>query len=178
VLETLISNKTRLKLLVKFFLTPGNTGYLRELEEEFDASTNAIRLELNRFEEAGLLVSGMEKNRKVFSANQAHPLHHDICSIVRKYLGIDQVVDKVVNKLGDVSGAWITGEMAQGLDARVIELVIAGNNIDQAYLTRCIGTTENLIKRTIHCRIINETEIEKFLTTKNTPFQIYRNLKC
>ena len=52
-IEALISSKTRIKLLLKFFLNSKTTSYLRGLEAEFGESSNAIRIELNRFEKAG-----------------------------------------------------------------------------------------------------------------------------
>ena len=57
-IETLISSKTRVKLLFKFFLNKETTAYLRGLENEMGESTNAIRIELNKFEKAGLLKAG------------------------------------------------------------------------------------------------------------------------
>ena len=84
-LETLITSKTRLKLLLKFFLNSNSSSYLRELESEFHESTNAIRLELNRFEEAGLLQSQTKGNKKFYHANTDHPLYPDINSILLKY---------------------------------------------------------------------------------------------
>lgn len=68
-LETLITSKTRIKLLTKFFLNPQARAYLRGLKETFGESGKAVRLELNRFEHAGLLCSEMEGNRKVYTAN-------------------------------------------------------------------------------------------------------------
>jgi len=62
-LEALITSKTRIKLLLKFFLNSSNTGYLRGLEPEFGESTNAIRQELNRFEAADLLLTSVEGNK-------------------------------------------------------------------------------------------------------------------
>jgi len=41
-IKTLISSKTRIKLLLKFFLNSYNTAYLRNLEEEFQGSNNSI----------------------------------------------------------------------------------------------------------------------------------------
>src|SRR5512138_2556280 len=99
-LDTLITSKTRVKLLLKFFLNSNSRSYLRNLETEFGESTNAIRLELNRFEKAGLLISGMEQNRKVFRANTRHPLYPDINNLIRKYVGFDQIIDKVVQNIG------------------------------------------------------------------------------
>ena len=59
-IEGLISSKTRIRLLVKFFLNPAVTSYLREIAAEFGESTNGIRLELNRLSEAGVLESAPE----------------------------------------------------------------------------------------------------------------------
>lgn len=54
-LDSLITSKTRLKLLIKFFVSARNQGYLRGLADEFQESTNAIRKELNQLEDAGFL---------------------------------------------------------------------------------------------------------------------------
>jgi len=102
-LNTLVTSKTRLKLILKFFLNPRSSAYLRELAEEFGESSNAVRLELNRFEQAGLLKSEAKGNKKLFRANVMHPLYKDINSIIRKTIGIDQIVDEVVARLGTES---------------------------------------------------------------------------
>ena len=52
-LNSIITSKTRIKLLLKFFLNSNTKSYLRNLEQEFGESTNAIRVELNRLEGAG-----------------------------------------------------------------------------------------------------------------------------
>ena len=83
-LDTLITSKTRIKLLLKFFLNSNASSYLRNLEGEFGESTNGIRLELNKFEKAGLLSSRISGNKKLYSANTAHPLFNDIHNILLK----------------------------------------------------------------------------------------------
>jgi hypothetical protein len=161
-LETLITNKTRLKLLLKFFLNSNSSSYLRNLETEFDESSNAIRIELNRFEEAGLLVSNSERNRKIFRANVEHPLFPDLHSILMKYTGFDQIVDKIIYKLGGIIRAYITGDLAKGKDTKDIDLVLIGKEIDSAYLNSLITKVEKIINRTIHCLIITEQEETAF----------------
>ena len=52
-LDALITSKTRVRLLVKFFLNPTMKSYLRELASEFEESTNSVRLELNRLKRSG-----------------------------------------------------------------------------------------------------------------------------
>ena len=49
-LDSLITSKTRIKLLLKFFLNTSTHAYLRGLADEFGESTNALRLELNHLE--------------------------------------------------------------------------------------------------------------------------------
>src|SRR6478735_3085539 len=98
-IETLISSKTRVKLLLKFFLNSNATSYLRNLEDEFGESTNAIRLELNKLEGAKMLLSEPIGKKKIFRVNTQHPLFRELHSIVLKFVGLDQIVEFVIQKL-------------------------------------------------------------------------------
>ena len=111
-LDSLITSKTRIKLLTRFFLNSNTHGHLRGLETEFGESSNAIRLELNRFEKAGLLTAQLQGNRKVFAANTLHPLFPEINSLLRKHLGLDQLVEQVIERLGEVQEVYLTGAFA------------------------------------------------------------------
>jgi hypothetical protein len=162
-LDTLITSKTRLKLLLKFFLNSNSRSYLRNLEQEFGESTNAIRLELNRFEEAGLLSSDIQGNRKYFSANTKHPLYADINSILRKYTGIDLVIDNILHGLGGVKKAYATGDLAKGRESNTIDLIIIGTGIDESYLITLIRKVEKMINRKISYFLLKPGEEQKFL---------------
>ena len=163
-LETLITSKTRLKLLLKFFLNSRSRSYLRELENEFGESTNAIRLELNRFEKANLLTSSTSGNKKFYQANTTHPLFPDINNILMKYVGFDQIIEKVVRKLGDLKCAYIVGDFAQGRDNHIIDLVFVCNHVDREYLARLVARVEKLINRKIRYIIFSEEEYKKYAT--------------
>jgi predicted nucleotidyltransferase len=147
-IDALISSKTRVKLLLKFFLNEGTQAYLRSLEEEFGESTNGIRLELNRFEKAGMLESSVEGNKKLFRANKKHPLFSDMQSIVRKFVGLDKIVDSIVSRLGDLERVYVTGSFAKGLDSNIIDVVFVGN-VDKGYLLSLVEKAEKTIKRKI-----------------------------
>src|SRR6056300_1052709 len=94
-LAPLITSKTSLKLLTRFFLNQSVDGYLQGLSKELDKNTNSIRLELNRLEKAGLLASKTKGRRKLYNVNTSHPLTSDLTSIVRKVSGIDALVKRV-----------------------------------------------------------------------------------
>jgi predicted nucleotidyltransferase len=158
-LESLITSKTRIKLLLKFFLNSANTSYLRDLAAEFGESTNAIRLELNHLEGAGLLYSKAAGNKKLFQANRQHPLFYDIQQLLLKHTGIDHVIEKVVANLGGLHSAYITGSFARGHDNPVIDLLLVGSDIDREYLMHLVESTEKMIKRNIQYNIITSEEI-------------------
>ena len=166
-IDTLVTSKTRVKLLLKFFLNRNTTSWLRDLENEFGESTNSIRLELNRFEKAGMLESFTRGNKKIYRANSGHPLFDDVHNIIMKYVGIDRVVDKVISKIGELHSAYLTGDFAKGRDSRVIDLLLVGENIDRVYLLKLVEKGEQLVKRKIRYIIINPGEIDKYLGNVN-----------
>lgn len=147
-IETLISSKTRIKLLLKFFLNSSTTAYLRSLEGEFGESTNAIRVELNKLEKAGMLTSHAKGNKKMFQANTLHPLFKEIHSIIMKHIGLDHIIENVIERLGDVDKVYLTGAFARGMDSQIIDLVFVGN-IDNSFLIQLIDKAERLVNRKI-----------------------------
>ncbi len=158
-LDTLITSKTRIKLLLRFFLNPESRSYLRSLAKEFDESTNAIRLELNRFEEAGMLETSSEGNRRIFKANTRHPLYQEIRNILLKYVGVDQVIERIISKLGDIREVYLTGDFAKGKNSEVIDIVIIGN-VDKTYLLQLIDRTEQVIKKKVRHLVYSPVEFE------------------
>ncbi len=139
--------------MLKFFLNPNTSAYLRGLAEEFGESTNAVRVELNRFAEAGLLNSSEEGRKKIYKANKSHKLFKDLHTIVQKFIGIDQLVEQVVNKLGNVKVAYITGDYARGIDSGTIDLVIIGE-VDSNYLKNLVEKTERMIERKVDVKVL------------------------
>lgn len=147
-IETLISSKTRIKLLLKFFLNSNTKAYLRGLSSEFGESSNAIRVELNRLEDAGMLKSISEGNKKFFSANTSHPLFREVHNILMKYVGFDQIIERVVNRLGEVDKVYVTGDLSRGMNSEIIDLLFIGN-IDKNYLIELIEKAEEFISKKI-----------------------------
>lgn len=164
-LESLITSKTRIKLLLKFFLNSNTESYLRNLESEFGENSNAIRLELNRLENANLLSSSYEGNKKFYKANTKHPLFKDIRNIVFKHTGIDLVIDRVVSQLGNLKEAYITGDFAIGRESDIIDLLLIGDGINRDYLVSLTKKVEEIIKHRIRFIIGNDSE--KNLLLKN-----------
>ena len=167
-IETLISSKTRVKLLLKFFLNSNTVSYLRGLESEFGESSNAIRIEVNRLEQAGMLKTEILGNKKMYTANKEHPLFNEIHSILMKNIGLDTVIDEVIERLGHVSKVYLIGEFSKGLDSDIIDLIFIGS-VDKIYLLNLVEKTEGLVSRKIRYIIYTEEQFEKLDMSKFNP---------
>ncbi|WP_044203134.1 helix-turn-helix domain-containing protein [Echinicola pacifica] len=154
-LDSIITSKTRLRLLVKFFINADNHSHLRGLAEEFGESTNAIRKELNNLSEAGYLKKESEKNRISYRANTLHPLFGSLQDIIRKYIGLDTVVEEVLDRMGNVETVLLTGDYADGKDTGIIEIRITGEELNTQYLAVLSQRIEEMINRKVNFTIGN-----------------------
>jgi DNA-binding transcriptional ArsR family regulator len=167
-LEALITSKTRVRLLVKFFLNPTMKAYLRQLADEFGESTNAVRVELNRLTEAGILESEADGNVINYKAKESHPLFPEIRSIVSKMTGLDSIIEWVIQRLGDLDFAYIIGDYAKGKDSGVIDVILVGK-VDKLYLTELIEKAEDLVQRKIRYLVMNQVELENYKQKNEEP---------
>ena len=163
-LESLITSKTRLRLLIKFFLNIANKGYLNSLANEFGESTNSVRKELNNLSSAGYLEKHSENNKVIYKANASHPLFKIIQKIVHKHLGIEEILETVYNRIGDVKKIMILGDYAKGIDSGLIEILIVGDNINKEYLDEISPKIELKIKRKVSFFVSNKSLKQNSLT--------------
>ena len=158
----LISSKTRIKLLTRFFFNPQTQSYLRELAKEFNVSTNSVREELNQLTKTKLLTSQKSGRQVFYTANTNHPLFSDLKSMVGKVMGIDKVIDGIVNRLGDLEKAYLIDDYAEGKDTGILDLLLVGK-IDQYHLNDLSRKTERYIKRKIRSLVVSREEYKELL---------------
>ena len=159
ILSGLISSKTRVKLLIRFFFNPETRSYLRQLANEFGVSTNAVRLELNQLTKTGLLKSERNGRQVYYMANAQHALFPELKSMVSKVMGIDQVIDSIITRLGNLERAYLLDDYAEGKDTGIIDVLLVGD-IDNYHLNDLTRKTEAYIKRKIRCLVLNQAEFE------------------
>ena len=163
-LDSLITSKTILRLLIKFFLNIANKGYLNSLANEFGESTNSVRKELNNLSSAGYLEKHNENNKVIYKANASHPLFNIIQKIVHKHLGIEEILEMIINRIGEIKKIMILGDYARGIDSGHIEVLIVGDNINEVYLKKITPKIEKKINRKVSFFVSNSTLKQKTLT--------------
>jgi len=148
-LGKLITSKTRLRLLIKFFISQANRGYLNGLANEMGESTNAIRKELNHLYGAGYLKKVKVDNKIEYKANTDHPLFEVLRKVVFKHLGLEDVVETVLERMGDVDQIILIGDYAKGNDSGLIEVFLIGKDLNMEYIANIEKKIENLIGRKV-----------------------------
>ena len=143
---------------MKFFLNPGTRGYLRELAAEFDESTNSVRVELNRLSHAKIISSESVGRTIEYQANSKHSLFSELRDLVQKYAGVDDLIETLIKKLGDVKTAYLVGDYARGIDSGLIDIVLIGN-INKGELDRIAERRGKDISRKIRPMVLTVKEL-------------------
>lgn len=160
-LNKLITSKTRLRLLIKFFISQANRGYLNGLAAEFNESTNSIRKELNHLSEAGYLEKYKDNNKIGYKANVKHPMFDMLQKVVLKHLGLEEIIEHVLAQIGEVNEIHVLGNYAKGLDSGLIEILLIGNELNTKYLNQLEKKIEKLIERKVQFIVSNRKSSEQ-----------------
>ncbi len=170
-LSGLIASKTRIKVLMRLFFNPKARSYLRELAKEFNVSSNAVREELNQLKKTDLLKSEKSGRQVYYMANTEHALFPELKSMVSKVMGIDQVINSIITRLGNLEKAYLVEDYAEGKDTGIIDIILVGD-IDQYHLNDLSRKTERYIKRKIRSLVLSQEEYLQFLPQLNKRPQI------
>ncbi len=158
----LITSKTRVKILMRLFLNPDQKVHLRKLSDEFNVSPSLVREELRQLSKTGFLNNIREGKQINYWANTDHVLFPELQSIVRKAMGMDRILDSIIERLGNLEEAHILGDYAQGKDTGIIDLLLVGN-INQKNLTDLVNKTERYIERKIRTLAVTNEEYLRLL---------------
>ena len=154
-------------MLIKFFVSAANKGYLNGLANEFNESTNSIRKELNNLSDAGYLLKSKQNNRVIYNTNIKHPLFKVLQKIVRQDLGLEEIVETVISRMGDLEIIALTGDYAKGIDSGIIEIVVIGGDVNNDYLENIKIKIKDKISRDIDFIIGNKVPRDGIILYKN-----------
>ena len=130
-------------------------------------STNAIRKELNHLHDAGYLQKEKSNNKIQYKANTKHPMFSVLQKVILKHLGLEDAVEIVLERMGDVEQIILIGDYAKGIDSGKIEIIIVGKDLNTSYVQNLEEKLEKLINRKVTfflsaSRSLNENEIILF----------------
>jgi hypothetical protein len=116
-----------------------------------------VRIELGKLHDAGLIVAQQDGQKVLYRPNIQNPFYREICGLVSKHMGFDQLIERVLYKVGELVAAYVVGDYAKGLDTGTIEVAIVGD-VDNEYLVRLTKRAEEELDRKVRI-IVFEDEV-------------------
>ncbi len=161
-LEELITSRVRARLLTLFMVHPDEEYHLKGLVRLLGENNNGIRVELNRLERLGLLISTRQYGRKLYSANKESAVYPELRGLVLKTSGVRQVLRDSVSRLGVLQQALLYGSFARDSERADsdIDLLLVGY-VDPGELRRALREAEGLLGRDINEILYDPEEFQR-----------------
>ncbi len=149
-LKALLGSTGRAKLLVQFFLHPGDAFHVRELARLLHESPGSLLRDLRRFEATRLLQSERVGNQVRYALNRKHPLYIDLQRMIIKTAAADTVLREALQSVRGVELAVVDGSFAKGraTSQSDLDLLIVGDVTDRA-LVPAIARSEEFLRREV-----------------------------
>lgn len=155
---------TQQKVLGLLFGQPERSFFVTEIMGLVKAGRGAVQRELHRLERAGLVSVQMHGNQKHYQANRNSPLYDEICSIVRKTVGLEEPLRVAVDSLPEtIHLALIYGSVAKRTDtsASDIDLLIVADELTLEEVYAALSTAEQVLDRKINPTLYTSEEFNR-----------------
>ena len=153
-----------------FFLHPEELYYVREITRLVKEEINAVRRELDKMLEYGLLKSEERGNRLYYNLNRKYVFYSELQRMIAKTTGIGLKIRKLKRKLGSVEFVMFSGRFVEGLNPRKddVEVLIVGDIVIPE-LQAVMKEEEVRLGREINYSVLKKEEFE-FRKTRRDPF--------
>ena len=82
--------------------------------------------------------------------NTDHPLFETLHKVVLKHLGLEDLVEKVLERMGYLDQIILVGDYVKGNDTGLIEVFLIGQDLNMDYISQLENKIEDLIGRKVN----------------------------
>ncbi len=170
-LKDLFISKARVHILETFLSDPTQMFHVRDLVRRTGEEINAIRRELLRMEEAGMVKKEPRGNRLYYWFRKDYVYYSDLLSLVAKNVGLGADLIKNKSKLGRVSFIMLSGRFVRHQPKKTpdeVELLVVGD-IVLPELASIVRAEETKRGQAINYTPMTDDEL-KFRRSRRDPF--------
>lgn len=161
---------TQQRLLGLLFGQPDRSYFVTQLIDLADVGRGAVQRELARLERSGLVTTKRHGNQKHYQANPQAPIYDELCSIVRKTVGVQEQVRLALEPLSPrVSLALIYGSFAKRSDTAKsdIDVLIVSDDLTLEDLYAQLSLVEQQLGRQISPTLYTNEEFKQRRSSGN-----------
>ena len=155
---------TQQRVLGLLFGQPDREFFVTEIIALAGSGRGAVQRELVRLAGSGLAAVSRAGNRKHYRANRKSPLFDEICSIVRKTIGLEESVRNALEPLADrLNLALLFGSVARGTDtaASDIDLLLVSDDLTLEAVYAALEPVERSLGRLVNPTVYTSAEFEE-----------------
>lgn len=170
-LGDIITSKVRVKILDLYFSDVKEMYHVRGIVREIKEEINAVRRELERLENAGILKREDRGNRVYYYLNTEYGFYGDLLSMVCKTTGLGSDIIQNKNKIGKISLVMFSGKFVRKKDRRrddSVDALVVGEVV-LPELTALIRKEESKRGKEINYTVMSRDELE-FRKKRRDPF--------
>lgn len=145
--------------------------HVRELVRRTNEEINAVRRELARMEEAGMVRKEARGNRLYYWTRTDYPFFPELLNMICKTTGLGLAIRKNRGKLGKISFVMFSGEFARNLERKTndqVDVLVVGDVV-LPELATLVRQEETKRKKEINYTPMTKEEFE-FRRTRRDPF--------
>lgn len=170
-LKDIITSKVRIKLLELFYANPNEMYHVRGVVRELKEEINAVRRDLARLEEAGIIKKEPRGNRVYYWLRDDYLMYGDFISMVAKTTGVGAKLIENRGKIGKPNFIMFSGKFARHKDRKredEVDILIIGE-IVLPELATIIRAEESKRNREINYTVMSREELD-FRKKRRDPF--------
>jgi predicted nucleotidyltransferase len=155
---------TQRRVLSLLFGQPDRSFIQQDLIERAGGGSGAIRRELARLVESGLVTSTVVGRQKRFQANRTAPIFHELRGIVMKTVALSDPLRAVLRPLAKrIDLALVYGSVARGEDRAQsdIDLLVVADDLPLEELFARLAPAEKKLGRTINPTLYTRADFER-----------------
>lgn len=158
--DLLFPAQNRRKALVLLLLHPDRSLHVREIARLSGAPAGTMLKELDRLHATDLLKKRRVGNQVQFSANTEHPVFAEITALLRKTVGLADVLSDALAPLAArIRFAFVFGSIARGSEraGSDVDILVVGD-VDFASVVDALYGTQEALQREINPKVMSHDE--------------------
>ncbi len=160
---------TQKRVFALLFGQPDRSFFVTEIIALAGSGRGAVQRELRRLAESGLATVSRIGNQKHYQANRDSPLFHELCSIIRKTVGLKEPVRAALQPLADkLKLALLYGSVAKQADtaASDIDLLLVSDELTLEATYAALAPVEKRLGRRVSPTLYTSSEFRRRRATE------------
>ena len=163
---------TQQRVLGLLFGQPNRSFFATEIMSLVGTGRGAVQRELLRLKNSGLVTVSKVGNQKHYQASRESPIYAELCSIIRKTIGLQEPLRAAIEKIQDrLQVAILYGSTVKGTDTAEsdIDVIIVSDSLTLEEVINLFSPVESILDRRINCTIYTPREFDD-RRQKENPF--------